>query len=304
VAAKTEKFKADRPKKRGKSPNQVGAEIIANRQEALRLMPGTLPFLEDPSGMMFAYNGRYWEEMSKASLLALAFQHESGAVAKHSFRREVCDYLRAACHRREHQWATVGDGEMPCWNGVVDVVTGNVRPHRAEDYLESVLPVSFDAEERSEAFDSILETHFRDTDEDAERHNAMQAFMGYVALPHARFKKAAVLHGGPDTGKSLWALIARELVGARFTCSLPIEHMDDPIARAVLIGKRLNLLTELKAEAMIADGGFKTLVSTQEPILINAKYERPITYVPPSTSSPPTRCRGSTTRPRRRSTGC
>jgi putative DNA primase/helicase len=47
-----------------------------------------------------------------------------------------------------------------------------------------------------------------------------------------------------------------------------------------LMGKMVNLLTELTSKAMVADGGFKTLVSTEEPLLIDPKFAQPILYAP------------------------
>jgi hypothetical protein len=72
----------------------------------------------------------------------------------------------------------------------------------------------------------------------------------------------------------------KALVGDEYTCQLGVEDMDDPVRRAVLKGKALNVLTEVSAEALIADGGFKTLISTEEPVLLDAKYRPPEMYVP------------------------
>ena len=45
--------------------------------------------------------------------------------------------------------------------------------------------------------------------------------------------------------------------------------MDDPQRLAVIKGKALNVITEVSSDALIADGGFKTLVSTEEPVFID-----------------------------------
>jgi phage/plasmid-associated DNA primase len=87
-----------------------------------------------------------------------------------------------------------------------------------------------------------------------------------------------LVQGASNTGKSQLVYVLQHLVGTTFTCQLSVEHMDDPVMRAVIKGKALNIMTELSSTAMIADGGFKTLVSTEEPILINEKYKPAETY--------------------------
>ena len=54
--------------------------------------------------------------------------------------------------------------------------------------------------------------------------------------------------------------------------------MDDPRRCYMLVGKRLNVMTELTTDALMADGGFKTLVSTGEPVLIDPKFKPAFMY--------------------------
>ena len=74
-----------------------------------------------------------------------------------------------------------------------------------------------------------------------------------MCLSHAHFKRALVLFGEGDTGKSLVAKVLEMIVGKAFTCSLPVDQMDDPRRRAVIVGKRLNIMTELSADSMISE---------------------------------------------------
>lgn len=270
----------EKPRKRGKSPNKIGEEILAKRAEALGMEIGgdepVLPFLEDANGRMFAYNGRFWEEISESTLLAGVLAHHPNS--RHGFRREVIAWLRAECHRRSVRWGRTADYEVPCQNGVVDVRSGELRKHDPADYLETVIPWPYERDAPAPLLGRVLDDNFPDPED--ERRGALQQFFGYIVLPHAKAKKALFLHGDHDLGKSLYAMLARDLVGHDFSCSLAVGDMEDPVKRAVLIGKRLNILTELPAEALIADGGFKTLVSTEEPILVNPKYSPAFTYVP------------------------
>jgi phage/plasmid-associated DNA primase len=56
---------------------------------------------------------------------------------------------------------------------------------------------------------------------------ALQEFFGYLLCPHANYKKALVLVGKSNSGKSVICEIARLLVGSEFTCCIYPEDMND-----------------------------------------------------------------------------
>ena len=74
--------------------------------------------------------------------------------------------------------------------------------------------------------------------------------------------------------------VMRFLVGGDNTCQIPIDQMGNDSALAPIFGKMMNLLSEIKKGALVDDGGFKQLVSTEEPVLIDEKYQKRISYVP------------------------
>lgn len=256
----------------------LGVDVLDAYRKDLSLRGDEEAFLEDDAGRLFKYNGRFWREINDSTLKAICLKHAADPMRQTDRQRsEAVRYIRARCHLERHEWGRVADNEVACQNGVVDVLTKKIRPHRAADYLESVIPWNYRPAAISETLDAYLASCFGDTD--AQRPAALQAFAGYCLASHAKLKKALVLEGPGNTGKSQFVLMLKELVGSEFASSLSVEEMDDPVARAVLVGKRLNLLTELPAEAIIKDGGFKTLVSTGDPVSINPKYGHPFMYV-------------------------
>lgn len=246
--------------------------------------------VEDATGTLFVYQKTHWEEFSLSSMRHLVADVEQKALSP-SQRADVIDMLRVRVHRRGLAWGNVADHEVPCRSGVLSVQGPKVsmRPHEPDDMLESIVPHDYAPDARCPAWERFLSESF-DPGENAppalvtaaaEKHDTLQEFFGYIVLPHARYKAAAVLYGvKADTGKSIAVKVAQALAGTAACCSLPAEHMDDPQALAVLIGKRLNLMTELPADAIIADGGFKSLVSSEDPIFVNPKYKSPFMYTP------------------------
>ncbi|MGE0733732.1 MAG: phage/plasmid primase, P4 family [Alphaproteobacteria bacterium] len=250
-------------------------EVGANKLAALVL--GNHLLMQDAVGSMFMYNGRHWEPITDESLLSLIFSYENESTTTATRRNEALNYIKAATHYRELQWGRVGDWEIATESGVADVATGAVRAHRADDYLESVIPWPWQPDARCVLWRKFLGESFGD---DLDKWDALQEFFGYVALPHAKLKRALLLYGPSDTGKSVVLHVLRCMVGAEHTASLGVQHMDDPRRLFALVGKRLNIISEISTDAMVADGGFKALVSTEESVLVDPKFKNAFSYRP------------------------
>lgn len=266
-----------------KAPSGDGKKKPSRGKGVARIieaMEKTGAYLTDDGPTTYHYDEERgaWVPLSEQALLALAFQQDLRSSA--AKRTAIVKQLQAKTYVRRLQWGRVAEYEIPCANGVVDVVTGERRPHRAEDRLERALPVAWlpEAEAKCPTWHKALATWFP-PEKDGGRAGALQEFFGYICLAHAKYKRALVLFGESDTGKSVPAMVAKAMVGDEFACRISVEDMDDPVRLALIKGKALNIITEVSAEALIADGGFKTLVSTEEPIMLDGKWKQPETYV-------------------------
>ncbi|MGE4063610.1 MAG: phage/plasmid primase, P4 family [Rhodospirillaceae bacterium] len=256
--------------------------LAAKRGAIARIVDGLLQSMKlitDDTNQVYKYDDAVgaWSVLSTAALNNIALNQDIRANA--GKRREIVDRIKAATYQSKVQWGRVQDWEIPCANGILDVRSGELRPHAAENMLDRCLPVKFDAGATAPRWLSALDQWFPPA-KDGGRRAALQEFFGYVCLAHARYKRALVLYGDTNTGKSVPVMLAKALVGSDFTCQLSVVDMDDPQRRSVLKGKALNIMTELSASAMVADGGFKTLVSTEEPVMLDAKYVNAEMYVP------------------------
>lgn len=251
------------------SPNDIGRMILEKHI-----------LLRDQQGYSYEYNGRYWEPVSSWQIEAYANQIDTHEHTARRRRAEAADYALIRSHIREIPWRQLKPFEVPTHHGVVNVSTGDLRPHRKTDYLEFVIPHRWPGKQAIPLFLAALQRYFGQDADCAAKISALQEFFGYCLMPHARYKKALLLHGETDTGKSIIPGILARLVGRKHVCSVSVEDMDDPRKREPLIGKALNILTELTAKSVVADGGFKTLVSTEEPLLIDPKFKSPILYTP------------------------
>jgi P4 family phage/plasmid primase-like protien len=238
--------------------------------------------LTDTSGLVSEYSDNYWRHINEGHIATYALEYDTHQYTNNKRRREAISFVLDAVRTREIPWRQLSDLEIPCANGILNVETCEMRPHKKDDYLDALIPIAYDPKARANLWFSAVERWFHlDGDTDAEaKVEVLQEFFGYCLLPHARFKRALFLYGESDTGKSQVPLVLRRMLGARNCCTLNTDQMADERKRSVIVGKALNIMTELPYDAMIADGGFKQLVSTGDPISIDPKYREPFSYIP------------------------
>ncbi len=252
-----------------REPNEIAKEIM-----------GKHSFLSDMNGYLYEYSGRHWEKITTRRLRQYGQRFDAELHTNQRRRSEIADYIDTACQVQRIEWRRLKLTEVPVLNGVYDVTTHELRPHRKEDYLETTIPVAWRADAACPMWTDALMKYFGDDRDCLAKISALQQFFGYCLLPHARFKKALVLLGEGDTGKSQVAKLLGELVGADNRCAVSVEDMDDPRKRVPIVGKMLNMLTELSSKSVVADSGFKTLISTEEPLLFDPKHLPPFMYSP------------------------
>jgi len=250
------------------TPNVIAEQILRETQ------------IINVDGYLYEYDRTHWKLISTARLKALAMQHDGRRWTTQKRRGEVASFITDLTHRKDQEWRRLQPYEIPVANGVLDIRSMSLRPHAPEDYLQACVPIPYDHGAQCATLMKCLDTYFGKDDDSESKTNALQEFFGYCLMPHARYKKALMCVGESDCGKSTIPFLLRILVGAENMCAVSVEDMDDPRKRAPLMGKLVNALTELPSEAMIADGGFKTLVATEEPIQFDPKYLPPIMDIP------------------------
>lgn len=240
---------------------------------------GAARLVADERGEVYRYDGARWCQITSKQLGKLIYLTCGGGTVRSSMRAEVAALVTIRSMIEDIPWRRLGDTEVPFLDGVVDAVTQTTREHRADDYLEWVAPHHLDRDAACPLWLQVMERWFGSADDD--RAAALQEFAGYCILPHARYKKALLAYGKGDTGKSLVLWMLGQLVGPPpGSCTLAIEHMHDLRHRVVLRGAQLNVAGELSGRELTRTSGFKSLVSTGEPVMIDPKYEPPYQYIP------------------------
>ncbi len=137
----------------------------------------------------------------------------------------------------------VDDNVLVVRNGVLDLSTGNCMPH-SPDYLAlRSVAVGYDPTATCPAIDRFLNDVLSPHDRDV-----FGMFLGYLLLPDNRFKKALVLVGPRDTGKTTLISLIMGLLGESNVCGESLQDLcDNRFSSSALPGKMANIRDDLGA---------------------------------------------------------
>ncbi|HEY8269724.1 MAG TPA: phage/plasmid primase, P4 family [Pseudobdellovibrionaceae bacterium] len=265
IAKSVARYAADDEKKKP-SANAIAEKIIA-----------ATTIKTNQFGNPYEYQEGIWKPLTDAKLVSMALQAESKADSNRNRRNEMVSYIKAATFHGEIHWRQIQSWHIPLRNGVFDLVDKSLLDHRPEYYLETVLPHDYVPDAKAPRWEAALQEWLAD---EPAKIQALQMFFGYVLMSHAKYKKALLGYGESNTGKSQVAKVLEALVGSHNMCSISLNKMGNVRNIAPIKGKMLNLVTELPEFHQLAEGGFKQLVSTEDPIMIDPKYLQPEMYVP------------------------
>lgn len=103
--------------------------------------------------------------------------------------------------------------------------------------------------------------------------------LGYCLSSLVAGRKAFVLLGKGKTGKSSILDLLEAVVGPEYVTHIAFHDMSNERSKAAYYGKRLNISREIANKPNKHEESFKSLISN-EALTGNAKFEKPIDYVP------------------------
>lgn len=143
-------------------------------------------------------------------------------------------------------------------NGMYDYKEGKLLEH-STDYLSTIrIPVSYDPGADSNVISDWLASILPDGD---SRRLVYELF-GYCMIPDTTMKKAFMLVGESNTGKSTFLTVLENFIGNDNVSKIPLQEISDSrFKRAELFGKLVNLFADLDNKALKSTSYFKTIVS-------------------------------------------
>lgn len=260
------------------------------RDLAVRLLRKEYDFVTvSDNEQMYCYNpetGVYEsnaEQVVKARLEEMLELHYSGYQA-----REIIGRLKAGGYIDREDFGQSGSSVCVA-NGVVDIETGEVSDFSPGHYFRSRLPVKYDTEAECPQFREFLEEVCPD-----EKIPQLQEFLGYCLQPQTNHKKALLLLGPTDAGKSVFLDVLQALFGPDSTVNLSVQYLaNQRWGEAELIGRMVNIRHDLDSTDIKNAGKIKELTAGN-PVRAERKNQDPFRFKPRTkhifaANQPPTR---------------
>jgi putative DNA primase/helicase len=212
------------------------------------------------SKVCFTYNGKFYAEYKDEYLASFAQTN-----FKPECRLMMCREFEAMIHRTElvdsDAWTMGTERKVNFQNGVLDVETGELLPHNADQLFKYCLPFEYNPNAKSPAFDKFMDEV---TGNDSVMKQTLLEFGGYaLSGDDCSFQKALLLEGEGANGKSTFMDTIKAVAGKRGYSSLSFQEMINPDRRTPLDGALFNI-TEETPRALWDTTVFKALVAGGE----------------------------------------
>ncbi len=153
-----------------------------------------------------------------------------------------------------------------CENGTIDLTTGNLRPHRREDYLTKFVPVKFDANARAPTWERFIGEVF---DGNRELVSFIQRAAGYTLTGDTSERCLFFAWGKGKNGKTTLVSALQKLLGdygVTVTMDLLTVDMKKGIPAEVvdLFGARMAVANETEDANRLAESFLKSMTGGED----------------------------------------
>jgi len=250
--------------------------------ERLEILHGADLRFVTAEGKWYGWTGSRWEADEGAALLATKdvarrLYALASTISDDGIRQAMAGWARqseSSGKRAAMLTLAKAEGRIPatpsdfdadpwllnCKNGTIDLRTGELRPHRREDFITKLSPAHYEPSARSELWERFLDSL---TDGDGDFREFLQKAAGYSLTGDCGEEKLFLVLGEAATGKSTFVESLRAMLGdySRTADFESFVHRRDAGVRndlAALAGRRLVVSVEVEKGRHLAEGLLKT----------------------------------------------
>lgn len=223
----------------------------------------------------YHYEENYWKRLHGLELESEILQkYNSVMTYTVTRRRQILDNLRLLIYRKLEEFNKTGFLNFP--EGEMDMETGYIHEHKKENYSTLRMPYHFRFGADCPLWEKTLDEIFEGNKEKVE---VLQEFFGYCLTRDTKQRKALLLIGESNCGKStiLWTL--RNLLGEKNCSAVSIQNINNPQYTANLMNKLVNIDTDVSQDARSYEEQFKKIAGG-EAVGCNPKYIAPFEFLP------------------------
>lgn len=138
-------------------------------------------------------------------------------------------------------------------NGVLDITTGVLTPHNPDNLFFIKIPVIYDPDKDCPEIKKFLSQIL-----DKDSIPVIQEWFGYTLYRTYFIKKAMILVGEGDTGKTTLLRLLERFIGSANVCGVSLQKISaDKFAAANFYNKHVNIYDDLSFKDISDNGAFK-----------------------------------------------
>jgi len=196
------------------------------------------------TGLVYAWNGQFWAPAHHEAIKQLVIG-KMGLAASRNRVGEAVELILALT-------ALPGGEEMDqapelicCQNGMLDLDSGDLRPH--DPALRCTIHFPYDWRPDDPPRCPWFKRTLRECLDDPEVIDEVLEFLGYLLWCRQSFKKALLLVGPKDCGKSMIQEVMRQMLGPDNCSAVDMADLEDQFQRVALHRKLANICGEVSA---------------------------------------------------------
>lgn len=160
-------------------------------------------------------------------------------------------------------------------NGLLDLRTGELKPHSPSFLSEVQLPVIYNPKAKCDEWEKFVKSTFP---EDA--HELAWEIAGWLIVPDNRLKKAVMCLGEGNNGKSVYLAGLTALLGEENVSTISLQSLEsDRFSRVNIVGKLANICADLPASDLVSSSTFKQITGGDR-ISVERKFCNQFSYLP------------------------
>lgn len=228
----------------------------------------------DGTPELYHYEGGVWRPGGKD---AVNRELETLLKAEHTEHaaRQVHHHLRAMTFLRRSEMG-LRPGKLAVANGLLNIENGGFRELRPEDHALARLPVRYDPEADCPQVDRFLAEVLAER----QKRATVWEYMGYALQPRNHYKRALIIFGPTDAGKSVLLDFALAFYGPENDARQTIQDLANRTwALAQLYGRPINIRADL-GNAVIDNIGLVKELIAGDSISAEKKFKDPFTFRP------------------------
>lgn len=175
--------------------------------------------------------------------------------ASQSAKSEVFSSIQAMSFRGNNKdiFKSASLDLLPLANGVYNVTTKELLPHSHEYYFSFQFPVLYNKEAQSPNVHKFLDDTFTET-----QRLTIEEWIGYIFHRNYMLKKALIIVGEGDTGKTTFLELISALIGLDNISGVTLNQMSsDKFATQQMYNKHANIYDELSTDDVEDTTAFK-----------------------------------------------